>query len=214
VAFSLIRHPRRSPAGSHPAGWVPVVETPRPPATPGQRARMVTAVEVVTGTSRGETRLSDALNGRGRVRLEDASIRPLAAPSIEGRVLPILELDPFDIELVMAAPLPDEAWTRARRVHKVRYPVRIDAGRYQLEGLLHVFPGHDPTYVNHGGPNLFIPLTSARAWRAGRLVSDPSVDAILVNRHLVRSIAQTDVALAQDATSLLLRRRVSEPSRV
>lgn len=206
VAFSL-RHPRRPSRGSNPAGWIPVVEAARPPSDPGQRGRFLTAVEIVTGTVHGETRLSDALNARSRFRLEDASVRPMAAPAIEGRVLPEVELDPFDIELVLAGRLPDEAWTRARRVHKVRYPVRIDAGRYQLEGLLHVFPGHDPTYINRASPTLFVPLTSARAWRAGRLVSDPSVDTVLVNRHLVRTIEQTDVALAQDATSLLLQRR-------
>jgi hypothetical protein len=213
VAFSLHLHPRRSPKGSNAAGWVPVVETPRLPAAPGQRARILTAVEVITGTSRGDTRLSDALNARGRVRLEDASIRPLAAPAIEGRALPFVELDPFDIELVMAGRLPDEAWTRARRVHKVRYPVRIDAGRYQLLGILHVFPGHDPTFVNRGAPNLFIPLTEARAWRSGRFVSDPTADVVLVNRHLVLSISQTDTALAQDAAGLLLGRRQPEPAR-
>jgi hypothetical protein len=38
-------------------------------------------------------------------------------------------------------------------------------------------------------------------------VSDPTVDAVLVNRHLVRSIEQADIDAVQDAAGALLERR-------
>jgi hypothetical protein len=98
-------------------------------------------------------------------------------------------------------------------VHKVRYPTRIDAGDYRIEGWLHVFPGIDPQ--NHAcGPygNLFLPVTGATVRRLGHMVSDPSIDVVLVNRRLIRSVAQADMDVAQDAAGAILRRRAPSPA--
>ena len=199
----------RRDAPPSPAEWAPVVEWGSAGRAPevGHRVRLFTADELLVGTVHGEGRLSDILNLRGQVHVEDLSIAPLNASRTDARACASVDLDPFDIDLAMANALPDAPWTRARRIHKVRYPVRIDAGGYAIEGVMHVFPGGDPTDPAQLSGSLFFPVTEARVHRAGRLVSDPTVDAVLVNRHLVRTIVQADIEQVQDSGALLLRRR-------
>jgi hypothetical protein len=202
------RH-RSAPAPVTGPGWVPTVEQPgtdAPYTTHG--VRVYTTTEMIVGTVRGQGRLSDILNLRAEVRLEDATMRSLGGAA--GRALTVhsVVVDAFEIEIAMANRLPDESWTRARRVHKIRYPVRVDAAPYTIEGSIHVFPGMDPRSLAKGNSGcLFIPVTRPVVRRGGRLVSDPTVDAVLVNRHLVRAIEQADVDGVQDAAAVLMERR-------
>jgi hypothetical protein len=203
----------RSRPAIHPRGdvrgWVPVVE----PGTIGEApevshaVRLFTGDETIVGTVRGRGRLSDILNLRGDLHLEHVSIRREGDEPGEARCLVDHHIDSFEVELAMTARLPDEAWTRARRVHKLRYPVSIDAGRYAVEGNVHLFPGADPTALARWSGSLFIPVTGVRVLRGGRVISDPTVDAVMLNRHLVRAVEPADVDGVQDTGAMLLRRR-------
>jgi hypothetical protein len=195
-------------------GWVPVVEPGTVDDAPeiSHAVRVYTGDAMLVGTVRGRGRLSDILNLRDEVRLTDVSIRRDGNILGNGECMPEAALDAFEIELAMTSRLPDAPWTRARRVHKVRYPVRIDAGRYAIEGDVHLFPGRSPGDVARCSGVLFIPVTSARVRRDGRVISDPKVDAIMLNRHLVQAIEQADIDATQDAGAALLRRRAMTPA--
>ncbi len=51
-----------------------------------------------------------------------------------------------------------------------------------------------------------------RARRQGRLVSDPTVDTVLVNRHLIREILQVDTPDVQNTGAILARRQSVAPA--
>jgi hypothetical protein len=103
-------------------------------------------------------------------------------------------VDPFDLELVLAPPLVGltAAERAARRVHKVRYPVRVTCDSFVVDGWIHMFPGNAPEFATHRGGPLFLPLTEASVWRNGRFASSSGADAVLVNRHSIRRISQLE----------------------
>jgi hypothetical protein len=174
--------------------------------------RIYTSVRAITGSITGAGRLSDILNERREIRVDDAVVAVLGTSSEARTREPVMILDPFEIEIAMVRSYPDEPWTRARRVHKVRYPVVVRAQPFEIHGELHVFPGLDPAQGARTATALFIPVTSPTARRHGRLVSDPTVDTILVNRHLITEIRQVDPPGVQDAGAILARRRSAAPA--
>ncbi len=147
----------------------------------------------ITGRVRSNDRLSDALNRREHLRVEGPVVTPIGAGSSARYQALEMALDPFDLELVVApVDLRTPDARGARRIHKVRYPVVVDAGPFQIHGVLHVFPGNAPEFVaNHTGA-LFFPVTEPRVYRDGRLVAGRGTGVALVNRYSIRRIHQVD----------------------
>ena len=148
---------------------------------------------VITGRIRSADRFSDALNRREQLRVEGPVVTPINA-GVDARYQALeMALDPFDLEVAVTSideRTPEERG--ARRIHKVRYPVIVDAGRFEIHGTLHVFPGNAPEFVaNHTG-NLFFPITEPRVYREGKLVAGRGVGVALVNRYSIRKITQVD----------------------
>jgi hypothetical protein len=104
-----------------------------------------------------------------------------------------MSIDPFDLEVVTAPVDVRTADERgARRIHKVRYPVIVDAGAYEIHGILHVFAGNAPEYIANHTSTLFFPITDPRVYRDGRLVAGRGTGVALVNRYSIRRIDQVD----------------------
>jgi hypothetical protein len=147
----------------------------------------------ITGRIRSTDRLSDALNRRENLRVEGPVVTPIGAGSAARYQALEMSLDPFDVEVVLA-PVDDRTPGQrgARRIHKVRYPVIVDAGSFEIHGILHVFPGNAPEMVAHHTGLLFFPITEPRVYRAGRIVAGRGHGAALVNRYSIRRITQVD----------------------
>jgi hypothetical protein len=147
----------------------------------------------ITGRIRANDRLSDALNRREHLRVEGPVVTPIGAGSAARYQALEMSLDPFDIEVLLAPVDTRTAAERgARRIHKVRYPVVVEAGPFEIHGVLHVFPGNAPEMVAHHTGTMFFPITEPRVYRGGRLVAGRGYGAALVNRYSIQRITQVD----------------------
>jgi hypothetical protein len=148
----------------------------------------------VSGVIRTDERLSDVLNARDPIRIEQPSIVAHGAPRTAREVPIEVVLDPFDFEVVLGRAEPPElrAAHAVRRIHKVRYPVVVHGRNFEVEGQLHLFAGNAPEFAAHLTSSLFLPLTDAVVRRERRIVSDPGTDVVLINRYAVRTIQQLD----------------------
>ena len=147
----------------------------------------------ITGRIRAEDRLSDSLNRRELLRVEGPVVRPSGGSG--GAPYQALEmaLDPFDLEVVLAPVDQRTAEERgARRIHKVRYPVTIEAGQFEIHGVMHLFAGNAPEFAANHTSTLFFPVTEPRVYRGGRLISGPGDGVVLVNRYTIGRIVQVD----------------------
>jgi hypothetical protein len=148
----------------------------------------------VSGVIRSTDRLSDALNSREPFRIDGPAITPIGSAGDASYTAPTMLFDPFDFEVVVGSQ--DERRSaegrNARRIHKVRYPVLIEAGPFEIRGLIHVFPGNAPEFVSQHSGSLFFPITQATVRRGGRNVTGPAADVILVSRYTIRRITQVD----------------------
>ena len=149
----------------------------------------------VSGLIRDEDRLSDALNRREPVRIDGPSIMPIGAATQSRMNPPEMTLDPFDFELVLGMKQRNArpGDPSARRIHKVRYPVEIMAGAFQIFGTLHIFPGNAPEFVAQYSGALFFPITDPTIRRDGRVITDPTVEVALINRYSIQKITQLDI---------------------
>jgi hypothetical protein len=147
----------------------------------------------IAGSIRSTDRLSDALNRREVLRIDGPSVTPIGSSASARYQAPEMAADPFDFELVVAPAdrrTPEERG--ARRIHKVRYPVRIDGDSFEVEGILHVFPGNAPEFVAQHTGTLFFPVTEPRVVHLGRPVSGRDIGVALVNRYAIKRITQLD----------------------
>ncbi len=148
----------------------------------------------VSGVLRGDDRLSDVLNARQPIRIDEATVLPIGAPRAGWQGPQEIILDPFDLDFVLGGRLDERsvAERAARRIHKVRYPVVVEGRNFEVRGMLHIFAGNAPEFAMHHTGTLFLPVTNATVRRERRLVSDPITDVVLVNRYAVRTIRQLD----------------------
>lgn len=185
MAFWLRRSVREPASQAEVPIWPPLHE---------HRLRGYTEVHYISGFVRSPDRLSDVLNRREPVVIEDAILVPLEAPISAAERRERLVVDPFEFDLILGGRLPERPASEraARRIFKVRYPVRIEGTNFEVVGTIHLFPGTAPEFATYHMASLFLPVTQPTARRAGRLVSDPGVDVVLVNRHSIRRIRQLD----------------------
>jgi len=148
----------------------------------------------VSGVVRTDDRLSDVLNARHPIRIEQPSIVAQGASRMTREVPPDTTMDPFDFEVVMGREEPRELreLRSVKRIHKVRYPVTIHGRNFEIQGQIHLFAGNAPEFAAHLTGSLFLPVTDAVVRREGRIVSDQGIDVVLVNRYAIRVITQLD----------------------
>ncbi len=183
----------RRPEPQHAPGplGIPLPSLPAPQAHP---FKAWTETAYISGVLKGDDRLSDVLNARQPVRLEQATVLPIGAPRPGWQGPQEIVLDPFDLDFVLGGRLDDRsaAERSARRIHKVRYPVIVEGRNFEVRGMLHIFAGNAPEFAMHHTGALFLPVTNATVRRERRLVSDPHTDVVLVNRYAVSAIKQLD----------------------
>ena len=93
-------------------------------------------------------------------------------------------------EVLLAIPPPQEAIDQQRRLHRIRLPVRIEVGPYQVEGHAHVPPGARPSgYLFRVNPR-FIPLTEAVIGRVDGTTVEQSHSVVLLNFRRVDQLLE------------------------
>jgi hypothetical protein len=150
----------------------------------------------LTGRMDISGRLSDALNRRETIPIYDVHWGP---PDGSGSLEPapgLKSVDPYDLILVTAGeeslPPLTETERVALKVHKIAYDVALEAPPFRVIGTVYLHPGSDPDRLLERSSEMFVPVVDAVARLGEAEVSDPEVEAILVNRFYLRGVEQVD----------------------
>lgn len=143
-----------------------------------------------------EGRLSDALNKREPITIADVSWAPMDGSEPLAPAPGLKSVDPYDLVLVLAGedslPAMSEQERSAHRVHKVSYEVALEIPPYRVVGTVQLYPGYEPDRLLDRSNDMFVPVIDATATMAGKAVSPPGTDVILVNRAYLRGVDQVD----------------------
>jgi len=141
-------------------------------------------------------RLSDVLNRREAIEISDVTWAPVDGSADFAPAPGLRSIDPYDLILVLAgeASLPPvtDAERAAHKVHKISYDVALEVPPFRVIGTVYLFPGSEPERLLDRATEMFVPIVDAVAYAGDRPVSDPEVDAILVNRFYLRGVEQVD----------------------
>ena len=142
-------------------------------------------------------RLSDALNRREAIAITDVTWGPPDGSAPLEPAPGLQTVDPYDLILVTAGeaslpPLTDSERS-ALKVHKIAYDVGLDAPPFRVVGTVYLHPGSEPDRLLDRSSEMFVPVVGAVARLGDVEVSDPEVEAILVNRFYLRGVEQIDL---------------------
>ena len=142
-------------------------------------------------------RLSDALNRREAIAITDVTWGPPDGSAPLEPAPGLQSVDPYDLILVTAGeaslpPLTDSERT-ALKVHKIAYEVGLDAPPFRVVGTVYLHPGSEPDRLLDRSTEMFVPVVGAVARLGDVEVTDPEVEAILVNRFYLRGVEQIDL---------------------
>lgn len=141
-------------------------------------------------------RLTDALNKREPITIYDVTWGPIDGSAPLEPVPGLRSVDPYDLILVIAGadslpPLTDSE-RAAHKVHKIAYDVALELPPFRVIGTVFLYPGSEPDRLLDRATEMFVPVTEAVAFLGDQRVSDPEVDAVLVNRFYLRGVEQVD----------------------
>ena len=141
-------------------------------------------------------RLSDALNKREPITIEDVQWAPFDGSGELASAPGLKTIDPYDLIIVLAGdnslpPLTDSERT-AYKVHKMAYDVALEVPPFRVIGTVYLFPGSEPDRLLDRATEMFIPLVDATAYADGKPLTEENVDAVLVNRFYLRGVEQID----------------------
>jgi hypothetical protein len=141
-------------------------------------------------------RLSDALNKREAIAISDVAWAPIDGSEAFSTAPGLKSIDPYDLIVVLAGeeslpPLTD-AERAAHKVHKIAYDVALEVPPFKVIGTVYLYPGSEPDRLMDRATEMFVPVVDAVAYAGEHQVSDPDVDAILVNRFYLRGVEQVD----------------------
>jgi hypothetical protein len=142
-----------------------------------------------------DTRLSDALNRREALAIANVSWAPIDGSSSFSPVPGLKSVDPYDFIVVLAdesskGTMP-EADRAAQLAQRVAHEVALEAPPLRILGTVHLAPGTAPEALLERTNEMFVPVVGGVAYVGDRAVSEPQVDAILVNRFYLRGVKQT-----------------------
>ena len=192
MPFDFLRRRKDPPA--------PATEAPTPSAAAlaggGIQFEGMTEDWRLVGRMLVEGRLSDALNKREPIALADVQWAPMDGSEPLGPAPGLKSVDPYDLVLVLAGedslPAMSEMERSAHKVHKVTYEVALEIPPYRVVGTVQLYPGYEPARLLDRSNDMFIAVTDATATMAGKPVSPPGTDVILVNRAYLRDVDQVD----------------------
>jgi hypothetical protein len=141
-------------------------------------------------------RLSDALNKRDAIPIDDVTWGPPDGAAPLEPAPGLRSVDPYDLILVTAGedslpPLTPNEQT-AVKVHKVAYDVALEAPPFRVLGTVYLHPGSDPDRLMDRSSEMFVPVVEAVGRLGDVVVTDPDVEVILVNRFYLRGVTQID----------------------
>lgn len=143
-----------------------------------------------------DARLSDALNKREPIAIEDVSWAPADGSGAMAPAPGLKSVDPYDLVIVFAddesLPAKTDEERAAHRVHKVTYEVALEAPPYRVVGTILLYPGSEPDSLLQRSSEMFIPVVEATATIGGQPVGSKVATAILVNRQYLRGVEQVD----------------------
>ena len=153
-----------------------------------------------------EGRLSDALNRREAIAINDVRWAPIDGSAPFVAVPGLKSIDPYDLILVLAGEgsLPElsDAERAAHKVHKVAYDVALEAPPFRIVGTVFLNPGMEPNRLLDRATEMFVAVVDAVAMYEEQRVGDPEIDTILVNRFYLRGVEQVDKRTGQRAQKL------------
>ena len=142
-------------------------------------------------------RLSDALNKREPIAIDDVSWAPVDGSAGLAPAPGLKSVDPYDLVIVVAGDdsLPEMSTDErtAHRVHKVSYEVALEVPPYRVVGTVYLYPGSEPDSLLNRSSEMFVPIVEATATLGDQLVGGGPAAAILVNRQYLRGVEQVDV---------------------
>jgi hypothetical protein len=195
-AFDFLRRKKPEPPAASPPA-------PARPAPTGQGVAFEGMTEDwrLVGRMLVQGRLSDALNRREPIELLDVQWAPMDGSGALAPAPGIKSVDPYDLVLVIAGedslPAMTEAERSAHKVHKVTYEVGLEIPPYRVTGTVQLFPGYEPQRLLDRSNDMFVAVIKATATMAGRNVSPPETDVILINRAYLRGVEQIDARTGQ-----------------
>jgi hypothetical protein len=167
----------------------------------GVRFTAVTEDWRLAGRMEISGRLSDALNKREAIPIADVKWGP---PDGSGPLEPapgLRSVDPYDLILVTAGdeslPPISETERAALKVHKIAYDVALEVPPYRVIGTIFLHPGSEPDRLLDRSSEMFVPVVEAVARLGETEVTDPEIEAILVNRFYLRGVEQVDKRTGQ-----------------
>ncbi len=175
----------------------PPIPTANVDATPhGTQFDGLTEEWRLTGRMIIDGRLSDALNKREPITIDDVSWAPVDGSGPMAPAPGFKSVDPYDLVIVFADEASLAAQTdeerAAHRVHKVTYEVALEAPPYRVVGTVLLYPGSEPDSLLQRSSEMFVPVVDARATIGGRPIGSEIATAILVNRQYLRGVEQVD----------------------
>jgi hypothetical protein len=188
VPFDFLRRKKEQPAA-----------TPPPSADAGPAGGIafdgLTEEWRIVGRMVATGRLSDVLNKREPVRIEDVSWAPIDGSAPMAPAPGLKEIDPYDLVVVFAddtsLPAKTEDERAAHRVHKVTYEVALEAPPFRVVGTVQLYPGSEPDSLLQRSSEMFVAIVDATATIGAREIGTQAA-AILVNRQYLRGVEQVD----------------------
>ena len=142
-----------------------------------------------------DTRLSDALNRREALAIDNVSWAPIDGSASFSPVPGLKSVDPYDFIVVLADESSkgkmSEEERAAQLAQRVAYEVSLEAPPLRILGTVHLAPGTAPEALLERTTEMFVPVVGGVAYVGERAVSEPHVDAILVNRFYLRGVKET-----------------------
>ncbi len=203
MPFGFLRRRKGAPVAS------PAVPGPGSPSDAGEHVGPRRGVPFVAltedwrlaGSMDITGRLSDALNKREAIAIRDVQWGPPDGSAPLEPAPGLQSVDPYDLILVTAGeeslpPLTDTE-RAALKVHKIAYDVALEAPPFRVIGTVFLHPGSEPERLMERSTEMFVAVVDAVA-RLGEVeVTDPEVEAILVNRFYLRGVEQVDKRTGQ-----------------
>ena len=184
----------------------PTPASAAPGATPANQIPMVTKQGVafdglteewrLIGAIQLDGRLSDILNRRESIPIDDVHWAPIDGSEPFTPAPGLKAIDPYDLIVVLAGettlPVMSEDEKAAHRVHKISYDVSLEVPPFRVVGTVYLFPGSDPDRLLDRATEMFVPVTEATAYLGDQRIAGTEVDTFLVNRRYLRRIEQID----------------------
>jgi len=202
VPFDFLK--RNKPPAAEPAQAAapsPAATAAAPGAARGHAFEGFSEEWHLTGTMAVEGRLSDALNKREPISINDVRWAPVDGSSPLSDAPGLRSIDPYDLIIVIAGagslPEMSDEEKNAHRIHKVRYDLALEAPPFRVVGTVYLYPGSEPSRLLDRSSEMFLPVVDARAQFQGRPIETSGAKDILINRVYLRGVEQVDLSTGE-----------------